>query len=99
MQASASECVTSQPNQLGKRSVITALMEYPNLRITSIDDVIAKCCLPKLGPYVAYCHLLRSVLITQEKRRMSVVFNSGNSLRLALLSLDSSSLRLPLRHL
>jgi hypothetical protein len=33
--------LTSQPNQLDKRRVVTVLMEYLNLRIALIDDVIA----------------------------------------------------------
>src|SRR6266542_1016727 len=33
--------LTSQPNQLHKGSVITVLMEYLDLCVTSIDDVIA----------------------------------------------------------
>src|SRR6266550_4591724 len=33
--------LTSQPNQLYKVSVITVLMEYLDLRVTTIDDVIA----------------------------------------------------------
>ena len=33
--------LTSQPNQLDKCLVITVLMEYLDLRVASIDDVIA----------------------------------------------------------
>ena len=33
--------LTGQPNQFHKGSVITVLMEYLDLRVTSIDDVIA----------------------------------------------------------
>jgi len=34
--------LTSQPNQLDKRPVITVLLENNVLRVASIDDVVAK---------------------------------------------------------
>jgi hypothetical protein len=62
---------TSQPNQLDKRSVISVLMEYLDLRITSIDDVIADAAYRGSGRawHTAIYLGLRS--LGQEKRRMS----------------------------